>query len=304
MLGSSDLPRQVTVGMHDPQSEIAVWLDGMSVPHDVTDRHVMACASPLTLGVVVDPEWETSGAVAGLSLRFQERRADGCVLGRIRLRGLGVAASVGAGLRLFGVDRTDNYCLPRLQLFAHYLDLGYRRRRFNNNPEVQLSAREAHAMIVFLICPRPAVLVTAVHNGGGNVFPMNLMGPVGDSHFAFALNSTRLAAPLVERAGRLAISNIPVEQAGLARQLGRNHLKESVDMNDLPFITRATPTFGFPVPDFAVRVRELEIEAKQRIGSHTFFIARTIHDEHGAPLPEFFSIHGIYQAWRLKHARA
>ena len=156
-------------------------------------------------------------------------------------------------------------------------------------------------MIVFFICPRPVVLVSVVHDGSGNVFPMNLMGPVGEGRFAFSLNSTRHAAPIVGRAGRLAISNVPFDQAALARQLGRNHMKDSIDMTHLPFAARMSPEFGFPSPEFAVRVREMEVEFTERLGSHTFFITRMVHDEQVSASPEFFYVHGIYQAWRLRN---
>jgi flavin reductase (DIM6/NTAB) family NADH-FMN oxidoreductase RutF len=298
--GDSQLPRQFTVGMRDPQPEIAVWLRGLDKPYDVTNRHVMACVEPLTLGVVFEPEWEVPAADNQLSLRFVERDGQHRLLGEIRLRGPGTPTPRG-GLRLFGIRGSSNYCLSRPQLWLHYLHLAYTRRRFNNNPEIQITAREAHTMIVFFICPRPVVLVSVLNGDAGNVFPMNLMGPVGEGLFAFALNSTRHAAPIVGRAGRLAISNVPLEQAQLAKKLGRNHMKDSIDMAQLPFDSRPSPAFRFPVPEFAVRVREMEIEFHQRLGSHTFFIGRVVQDERISDSLEFFYVHGIYQAWRLRN---
>ena len=298
-MGDSQLPRQVTVGMQDPQSEVTVWLQGLTEPHDVTDRHVMACVGPLTIGVVFDPAWNAAaGGNQKLSLLFKERHGSQRLLGEIRLRGSGVTADT-SGLRLFGIRGSSNHCLPKAKLWTHYLYLIYRRWRFNNNPEIKITPREAHTMIVFFICPRPVVLVSVLHEGKGNVFPMNLMGPIGEGRFAFALNSTRHAAPIVVNARRLAISGVPLHQAALAKGLGRNHMKSSIDMTQLPFSSRISPTFGFPVPDFAVRVREMEIESATRLGSHTFFIGRMVHDERVATEPEFFYVHGIYQAWRI-----
>src|SRR6185437_962707 len=208
----------------------------------------------LTLGVVFDPEWGLPTSDDRLSLQFIEREGQHRLLGEIRLRGQGTPTPRG-GLRLFGVRGSSNYCLSRPQLWLHYLHLAYTRWRFNNNPEIQITAREAHTMIVFFICPRPVVLVSVLDHAMsgedlGNVFPMNLMGPVGEGLFAFALNSTRHAAPIVGRAGRLAISNVPLEQAQLAKKLGRNHMKDSIDMAQLPFDSRLSSVFRFPVPEF------------------------------------------------------
>ena len=299
--GDSNLPRQFTVGMRDPQSEVTVWLHGLNKPHDVTSRHVMACVKPLTIGVVFESDWDGESLEGrNLSLQFRERQGKQRLLGEIYLQGPAVAAP-SAGLCLFGVRGSANYCLPKLKLWLHQLHLAYTRWRFNNNPEIKITPREAHAMVVFFICPRPVVLVSVVHDGVGNVFPMNLMGPVGDDRFAFSLNSTRHAAPIVARAGRLAISNVPFDQATLARQLGKNHMKDSIDMTELPFAARLSPEFGFPVPEFAVRVREMEIDFRQKLGSHTFFIARMVHDEQCSASLEFFYVHGMYQAWRIRN---
>jgi hypothetical protein len=303
-MGDSIFPQQVTIGMRDPQREVTVSLHGLDEPRDVTNRHVMACVDPLTIGVVFDPDWKTpENGAARLSLRFRERRGARRLLGEIRLAGTGELFGAD-GLRLFRIRGSSNYCLPRLRLWAHFAYLFYRRWRFNNNPEIKITPRDAHTMIVFFICPRPVVLVSVVHGESGNVFPMNLMGPIGEGKFAFALNSTRHAAPIVVNARRAAISNVPLTEAVLAKGLGRNHLKASIDLSGLPFESHPSPLFGFPVPDFAVRVRELEIESSERLGSHTFFIARLVRDERLTAAQEFFYVHGIYQAWRIRNRSA
>jgi hypothetical protein len=303
-MGDSIFPQQVTVGMRDPQCEVTVWLHGLGERRDVTNRHVMACVDPLTIGVVFEPAWGgPPDSSTRLSLRFEERRGAKRLLGEIRLAGAGEPFGHD-GLRLFRIRGSSNYCLPRFRLWAHFGYLAYRRWRFNNNPEIKISPREAHTMVVFFICPRPVVLVSVRLGEEGNVFPMNLMGPIGEGKFAFALNSTRHAAPIVVRARRAAISNVPLSEAALAKGLGRNHLKASIDLSHLPFETRPSPAFGFPVPEFAVRVREIEIEACERLGSHTFFIARLVHDEERTAAQEFFYVHGIYQSWRMRNLAA
>ena len=75
-------------------------------------------------------------------------------------------------------------------------------------------------------------------------------------------------------------------------------------MTQLPFTARTSTEYGLPVPDFAVRVREMEIEFKQKLGNHTFFITRLVNDERFSATPEFFYVHGIYQAWRIRNGIA
>jgi hypothetical protein len=47
----------------------------------------------------------------------------------------------------------------------------------------------------------------------------------------------------------------------------------------------------------------MEIEAVRQLGSHTLFIARIVRDERRSDNPQFFMIHGLYQAWRHNSGR-
>jgi hypothetical protein len=84
----------------------------------------------------------------------------------------------------------------------------------------------------------------------------------------------------------------------VARQLGRNHRQQSVRWDQLPFETTLSAELRIPVPRFALRVRELQIEAVRKLGSHTLFIAHVIRDRLRAEVPEFFMVHGTYEARR------
>ncbi len=292
-LGNWNLPAQCTVALPDPQPEVSVWLAG----RDVTHSHVLACAVPFTIGVCLDSDSEESEPVA---LEFRERNGQRRLLGEIGIRPVNTIPVGGRQLKLFEVRNCKNYCLPKPRLWAHYLFQEYLRLRGRTDPEVPVSRRGAHAMIVFFLCPRPVVLVSVVHGETGNLFPMNLMGPLGNGYFAFSLNSSRQAAPLVERAGKVALSNFANEQFPVARRLGKNHRREFVEWSKLPFETKKSAGLGLPVPYFAMRTRELEIETVRKLGSHTLFLARTVGEELWKQGPQCFMIHGIYKTWREK----
>ncbi|HEY2843046.1 MAG TPA: flavin reductase, partial [Bryobacteraceae bacterium] len=290
------------VALRDPQSEVRVVLHGLGAPREVTGRNMIACASPFTIGIGLDPDaGQEAAKSSGLSLKFSEREGDQRLLAQIGLR---FSSAVPAGpheLCLFEIDTCRNYCLPQPRLWAHYLFMAYVRARGPRKAgEIPMVAAGVHAGIACFICPRPVVLVTVADGAGGNMFPMNLMGPVGQGYFAFSLNSTRKASPLVQRAGRVALSDLPFDQSDRARDLRGNHKRESIAWEELPFPTRSSAAFGVPVPDFALRVREMEIEGMRRLGSHTVFAARVVHEERCSDDPQFFMIHGIYHAWRLR----
>ena len=148
------------------------------------------------------------------------------------------------------------------------------------------------------ICPRPVALVSLLQGDRGSIFPMNLMGPVGEGHFAFALNSKKQAALLVQQLGKLAISNVPFESIPVVRQLAGNHNRQSIDWDQLPFATKKSSALGVPVPAFALRVTELKVHTVRQLGSHTFFVANIVNEEVRVDAPEFCMVHGLYQAWR------
>jgi len=300
VLGPMDFPQQCPIGMRDPQSEVSVWLHGLDAPRDVTHTHLMACAAPFTIGIGLERERNAViNESTRLSLAFHERGEGQRLLGTIGLQLSSVVFVGSQSLCLFRPTSWKNYCLPPPRLWARHLQYAWLRRR-DRTPNMPLAAREAHSMFVFYICPRPVVLVSVTDGKASNIFPMNLMGPRGNEYFSFALNSATPATALVERAGRIALSSVPVEQTSVAFELGKNHKKECVDWNQLPFPMTVSSTIGLPVPQFSLRVREMKIEIVRKAGSHMLFVARTLHDECWADGLQFFVVHGIYQAWRQR----
>ena len=297
-LGKTYQPQQCTVGLHAPQAEVSVWLHANGAPQNVTFEHSIACSSPFTI-CIGSKDWPLGDTGDCPTLTFREHDGEERLLAELGLRRTAIVPTEGRALHLFQVDRCKNYCLPAGRLWAHYLHHGY--LRWRSTSHVRPSAREAHAMTASFICPRPVVLVSAVWGDRSNMFPMNLLGSLSDGYFAFALDSTRLAAPLVAGAGAVALSSIPLGRAEVAQQLGKNHKKESIAWNQLPFPTRPSTALGIPVPCFASRVIELQIETTRNLGSHTLFVSRVVRDECCGAGEQFFMVHGIYQSWRLTH---
>jgi flavin reductase (DIM6/NTAB) family NADH-FMN oxidoreductase RutF len=305
VFGDTFLPQEFFLGLADPQTEITVWLYGMGSPRDVTRHHSMACAAPFTICIAF-AEGQNPGEeeLKRLTLKFCERNGQKRVLGEIGLRLTSIIQEVGLLLILFEARSSTNYCLPRVRLWAHYLFHAYSRLRKVDTSEIKMSFLERRAAMVMFIRPHPVSLVSLAGETGGNIFPMNLMGDLGNRYFAFALKDSRRAAHLVERTRRIALSSVPLSQASLAYQLAVNHTKESIEWDQLPFATRVSTMFSIPIPVFTQRVREMEVTKVKNIGSHVFFLARIVHDEIFSSGPGLSVIHGFYQAWRLNGRRA
>jgi hypothetical protein len=299
--GGNPVPQRVFLGQRSPQTEISVWLHGMGSPLDVTYRHSMACAVPFTLCLAFnESQGPTEKEAEGLSLKFCEQDGQKRVLGEIGLKVVQRIALNGREFILLGARSSANYCMSKMRLWAHYLLYARAEKRAKNTPDISLSFLGRRAMEVMFICPRPISLVSVITDIKGNMFPVNVMGDVDNGYFSFSLRSPKIPAHLVADAGRLALSSVPFEQGSFAYQLGVNHNKQTIDWYELPFETKKSKNFQIPVPVFAYRVREMEVEKIHPIGSHTMFIARVVSDERYSEGPELFVVHGFYEAWRLK----
>jgi flavin reductase (DIM6/NTAB) family NADH-FMN oxidoreductase RutF len=302
MLGEADLPLTYSLGLHLPQNEVAVWLHGMGEPRDVTQRHSVACTNPFLLCIGFDGEEPPPQKTRGrLSLRFCERNGERRLLGEIGLCLSDMFPPIGSELYLFEAKSCTNFCLSRARSYTHDLYQAYIRWRNRKTANVRMATMGSRCNAVVFICPRPVVLVSLRDGERGNVFPMNLMGPVGEDRFAFALNATRRTAAVVERLGEVAFSSVPFDKLSLAREMGRNHHRELIEWEQLPFQMRRSETLGIPVPEFAQHVRELKIETVRRPGSHTFFVARMVGETNCGDGPEFCMTLGLYEAWRQRN---
>jgi hypothetical protein len=303
--GDTSIPQEFTIGLRQPQEEIAVFLHGFGAPLDVTERHTMACCAPFMMGVSLDGTGNTAPRRGGgISLQFRERGGDKRVLGVIQLAKKAVVPLCRSELILFDVLGSTNYCLARLRLWAHYLPAAYSNWRRFKSFDVKMRSREIRASQVAFIRPHPLMLGSVNGESGGNIFPMNLLGDLGNDYFAFALKDSRRPAHLVERLGSLAVSNVPLPLCSIAFKLAANHTKESIEWNSIPFSLTLSKNLLIPVPAAAPRVREMQVDQVHKIGSHTLFIARIISDEWHWDEPQVHIIHGFYQHWRLRGDKA
>ena len=304
LLGPVGFRQHYNIGLRDPQAEVSVWLHGPDGPQDVTHQHVIACAHPLTIGIGLDRIAVTEQK--RLSLQFRERNGKHEVLGEIGLR-LRDRIAVGSGqLYLFEVRDSRNYCLRSVQRWRYGLRCEYVRwssGRRGNSSQIRPTRLETRSISTFYICPRPIVLVSVMNGKVCNIFPMDLIGPIGVEAFCLALHNTSTALPLLERSRTIALSSIPIEQRSLVYALGKNHSSPPFSKDQIPFDTVTSSRFGLPVPRFSSRVREMQVVTIRPLGSHKLFVCNTLEDRAYASGLQLFVIHGIYQFWRQRAFR-
>ncbi len=292
-----NLPRYGPVALDDPQHHVQVSLEGLGHPRDVTRNNVVAALRPFTLAVMLD-----SVPSSNAKLRLCYRESDSCrLLGVLHLKPAGAIPIAAQQFCLFEVAGCENYCVSRLQLSAYDRYEAWRaeRRQRRNPNNFRMSHPDIRASHVFYICPRPVVLVTVEHEGDGNMFPMDLIGPTDSPWFSMALRLTSPAVELMKQSRTMALASVPFFYKDVAYKLGEHHRRVRIDWDTLPFGTQPSLQFGLPVVEAALRVREVRVEECHTIGSHMLFLTSEVSDTRRKPLVGKQLFHAFYGTRRV-----
>lgn len=291
------------VALREPQAVVSISLETTNGTFDVTGAAVIAALRPLTLGIGLDAR-HLSALAADLLPRLQFTDLEsGMIVGSLTLQHQRNWNTSQITIGLFEVQEGRQRCLRwPYRSWNHWLQ--NRRMRANTDPNNFHMAPEAvQQQMIFYICPRPVVLVSVDDGTHNNLFPMDLIGPVGADRFTLALRSTSPSIATLQTARRVALSDVPARDFAAAYKLGIHHKNVRVEWERLPFEIHRSREFGLPVPAIALRVRELEILDFDAVGSHSFFVARVISDTPGTDATQFFHTSGIYQHFRRRRGR-
>lgn len=298
------LPQWSAIALHDPQKAVAIRMCTAGREDDVTRSSVVASLRPLTLAIGLDEHLQpASGDKYEPELRFMDVESRQ-TLAVLNLRQVGSIAAAGGAIGLFEISCGEQYC-TRWPYKPWNRWLQNRAMRKNVDPSnFSMPPDAAQQMMIFYICPRPVVLVSVEDGGHSNVFPMDLIGPMSSNTFTLALRSTSQSIATMKSARRVAIADVAAQDRAIAYQLGAHHKKQVIDWDRLPFKIERSGNYSLPCPDIALRVRELDIQSFETIGSHTFFITRIASDRRMREGAQLFHTSGIHQHFRARHARA
>jgi flavin reductase (DIM6/NTAB) family NADH-FMN oxidoreductase RutF len=101
---------------------------------------------------------------------------------------------------------------------------------------------------------------------------MDLIGPTDSPWFTMALRSTSPAVRLMQQSKRMALASVPFDLRDVAYALGKHHALASINWADIPLRMTPSPVFGLPVPEAALRIREVRVREFHVVGSHVLFI--------------------------------
>jgi len=297
------LPQWSAVALRQPQEAVDIRMRGSRGEVDVTRRAVVAALRPLTLGIGLDDSARAAlGDCSAPVLRFIDVDSRQTV-GRLQLLRAHDSSTRAAPITLFEVGGAAQHCTEwPYRPWNRYLQ--NRAIRNHRRPDsFSLSPEVVQQLMIFYICPRQVVLVSAAQGQHRNLFPMDLIGPVAPDRFTLALRNTSQSVPAMKVARRVVLSDVAAADCNLAYRLGVHHRDSLPDWQSLPCPVARSTEFSLPFPQSALRVRELEILDHETIGSHTFFVGRIAAEQ---PLMDADQLHqtsGLYQHFRMRHGR-
>jgi flavin reductase (DIM6/NTAB) family NADH-FMN oxidoreductase RutF len=168
---------------------------------------------------------------------------------------------------------------------------------------VAMDFADLKALNVFYMMPRPVYLVTVIDEGGDNLFPMDLVGPLGDELFLLALRRTSPSIAPMREGRRIVLSGMPARLKEAVYRLGAHHKEAGIDWRALELATRPSPLFGWPVPADALDGRELEVLQSEAIGSHVLFVTRVAGQARFGDEPQLCHVSDMYARWRSAQCR-
>jgi flavin reductase (DIM6/NTAB) family NADH-FMN oxidoreductase RutF len=266
---------------------------------DVTGNNAVAALRPLTLRLELDGQLRSALGGGEVRLHLVDRQL-GRVIGVLVMGERRDWEVAGNTIGLFEVKAGRHYCAgwPR-RVWDTWL---YWRAARRAPPEKQImTVAGVEQLMIFYLCPRPVHLIGVDDGRHSNIFPMDLVGPLPSGSFTLALRNTSVSVETIKSNRRLALSDLPASACGIAYRLGAHHKKARIDPTELPFKVLQSEIFSLPVPEIALRVREVEIIDFRTVGSHTLFVGRFRSERICASAPQLYHTSGTHQLFRSRH---
>ena len=148
--------------------------------------------------------------------------------------------------------------------------------------------------------PRKISVMTVSDDTLVNMFPTDLHGFIGNGYYAGSLRIGGNANAQVESLRRVVISDVDASSYLEVYSMGRNHMMDLQNEPRFMLHHRRSRVFNFPLPEWALRYREMIHIGSHDHGIHRIHFYRIVHSEVLANAgPTLGHIHQYYAQWRM-----
>jgi len=198
-----------------------------------------------------------------------------------------------AGLLLMRVKNSKLFQLNMVErneltfaLYLHYLKKGNRHSiNFLNN------------MCAAYSYPRKVVLTVVKTESHFNIFPMDFVLHLPEEKILLlGLNQNNRSLNEIFDNKKLIVVDVPASKKKNVYSLADQHRKDVKEVKSLPFDFFTSELLNFPVPEFSLGYKEIELVKQVKMGSH-YLLACKILNEKEVKLDEpfLYYVHSIHQ---------
>jgi len=138
--------------------------------------------------------------------------------------------------------------------------------------------KRLHDLFVYYIKPRPVFLLSVQDADRFDIFPVDLTGRIFNNYYTLAIKSTNQAITLIKKAGRFCLSAVPLNKVDVIYKHHEQRKKGKITLDNLAFPVANSKVLNIPVPDFAITVREFQVENSIEKGGYTLFVMKCINE--------------------------
>lgn len=290
-------------GLSVPQEYVCMAFDESDPPFDLhvtsgdrefkVDDYVLLGYSPVLIAIVQNPNespWQDD-----VSLLFKDKSNQRTVA-ELRLK-KDIEREEGDNRVCFFRATAGRHQL--ISSFNQKINSWWMRWKHTPNGFIQLQGSLYEQVRIAYAIPRKISLISLGDRNAMNMFPTDLHGTLGTRYYTSSLRIGGKACLQVEQQGRLLICDMLLSAYRDVYAMGKNHMREMRDVSAFATRTECSKQFGIPVPQGALRYRELEIADSFDRGVHRVFVYRRVNEVELDSAPCLSHIHNYALQWRL-----
>lgn len=294
-----------------PQPVHVYLVNGNRVFTAVTNRHAFTGYSPVIFALHslentgFDQPPRINIIFSHSSLQPNEVFTDKDAIARLTLEKIYQVDAGPGTISYYKATRGSHRFVPAFYQFM----IGLNNRLYNKKPgNVFLAGNLYKQVQIAYAFPRIISVITTGKDNRFNLFPTDLHGPAGAGHYIISLRHEGKACRQVMESGQLVISSVNADAFKMVYALGKNHMQELKAKENFPFGKSCSAIFQLPLPEFALRYRELELMDSYKEGIHNLMLFKVCGSE-TAVAPDqqipagttLAHIHNTYATWRYNN---
>lgn len=270
------------------QEKAYLEIDGRIM--DISENHWLLCIEPIVFGVWIEKE-HYAPHKPGMKYGIRYGDATGRKEAVLELGFFNCIEEKNGALLLMELKKSNIYHLSLIKMFLIF---------FRYYKKDGLSFARFKSFVSAYSYPRRVRIISFRQNEYYNIFPMDLLGDIKQcNRFVFGLRHSNIALPRIIETGKLAVSEVPFAYKNIIYQLGRHHSGNPPPPGSLPFDLVISKNFGFYIPAWAERYKEIKILKTMNLGSHMLLWGELVEENVLAkPAGHLYVVHFLHYLYK------